>query len=616
MATEVVLPVLAIMAIWALVAALAAGSGLIVRRGLFAVLGRPPGAIARSDIWIGLAALVGYLLVWNMFLAVTWWTWAVPVAAGAWGAFAALRRAARPQLDGRAASFLALVAAGWAILADQALGPADDYDFGLYHLNLITYAEHYAAVPGLANLHSRLGGGDAHLLLAAFLDRSPVAGAGPHLVVGLLVSLLLLEVGLRLARSAAAAPSFSRRLAVLLVPATVVVTSLAPQQRLSSPNLDLGVFVAAVVGMLYLAESVERGFDPAAGLTATAMLAVASATRPLYWPLAIFASAIFVFGHRTVRAALAVVALPALLALGWAARQAVLSGYPFYPLTAVSLPASWRVPATVMVSANRGDEAWARWPGPGPDTVLASWQWLHAYWLYKRARDPDVLAPLMLLACLGPALVAAATRDPGRRLRVRPMLAVVVPSLAILAAWFFSAPDPRFVFGLIWLVPAALAAWALPTLGRRSAGSWAGLAAGTAAGAAGIAWIGNHHLSWMLPAALIAGGAVALIVLGLRGRHGPFLAWATILSTTLGACVFTLGSVHLERGNGNGPLGIPLPPSPELVTIATSSGLVLSQPANGSDQCWQVMLCVPALVSTSLHLRGPGVAQGFSVSSG
>jgi hypothetical protein len=78
--------------------------------------------------------------------------------------------------------------------------------------------------------------------------------------------------------------------------------------------------------------------------------------------------------------------------------------------------------------------------------------------------------------------------------------------------------------------------------------------------------------------------------------------------------VFAVGSVHLERGNGNGPLGIPLPAAPQLVTIATSSGLDLSQPANGSDQCWQVMLCVPTLISTSLHLRGSGIAQGFSVS--
>ena len=272
MATEVLLPVLAIVGIWTLVAVVAAGSGYVVRRALFAVLGTPAGGIARGDVWLGLAALVAYLLVWNMFLAITWWTWAVPLVAGAWGTFAGLRRVSRPRLDRRAAGALVAVASGWAILADQALGPADDYDFGLYHLNLITYAEHYAAVPGLANLHIRLGAGDAHLLLAAFLDRSPVAGAGPHLVVGLLVSLLLLDVGLRLARPGNAEPSFSRRLAVLLVPAVVVIASLAPQQRLSSPNLDLGVVVAAVVGMLYLAECIERGFDPGAGLTGAAML--------------------------------------------------------------------------------------------------------------------------------------------------------------------------------------------------------------------------------------------------------------------------------------------------------------------------------------------------------
>jgi hypothetical protein len=613
-ATEVLLPVLAIVGIWTLVAVVVAGSGYVVRRALFAVLGSPVGGISRTDVWLGLATLVAYLLVWNMFLAVTWWTWAVPLVAGAWGTFAGLRSVSRPRLDRRAAGALVAVAAGWAILADQALGPADDYDFGLYHLNLITYAEHYAAVPGLANLHIRLGAGDAHLLLAAFLDRSPVAGAGPHLVVGLLVSLLLLDVGLRLARPGNAEPSFSRRLAVLLVPAVVVIASLAPQQRLSSPNLDLGVVVAAVVGMLYLAECIERGFDPGAGLTGAAMLAVASATRPLYWPLTVFAAAVFVFGARTARAALAVFALPALVAAGWVARQAVLSGYPLYPLSVGRLSTNWRVPTTVITSANRGDEAWARWPGIPPDTVLASWHWLHAYWLPQRERDADVVAPLLLLASLGPSLVAAATRDPGRRRRSRPMLAVVVPSLAILVVWFLTAPDPRFVFGLIWLVPTALAAWALPPLGRPSARSWTGLAAVTAAGAAGIAWLGRNDISWMLPAGLIAAAVVTLIVLGLRGRYGPLVAWATILSTSVGACVFAVGSVHLERGNGNGPLGIPLPAAPQLVTIATSSGLDLSQPANASDQCWQVMLCVPTLISTSLHLRGSGIAQGFSVS--
>jgi hypothetical protein len=598
--TQIVLPVLAIVAIWAFVAVLAAGCGFLVRRGLFALLGRPAGGIARGDVWLGLAALVAYLLVWSLFLAITWWTWALPLVAGVSGA----RKLARPRVDRRAGAVFAAMAAGWAILADQALGPAQDYDFGLYHLNVITYAEHYAAVPGLANLHSRLAAGDAHLLLAAFLDQSPLDGAGPHLVVGLLVSLLFLDVGLRFARTSE--PSFSRRLALLLVPAAVVIGSLAPQQRLSSPNLDLGVVVAAVVGMLYLAECVEHAFDPGAALTGAAMLAVAAATRPLYWPLVAFAAVVFIASARSLRAAVAVCALPAVVAIGWLARQAVLSGYPFYPLTFGAISANWRVPTAVMTSARRGDEAWARWPGTEPNTVFASWHWLHAYWLAKRARDADVVLPGLLLACVAPSLVA----DPDRQQRTRPMLAVVVPSIAILVVWFLTAPDPRFVFGLIWLVPAGLASWALPPLGRTS---WPALGLATAAGAAVVIWLGRHELPWMLPAALIAGGAAALVVLGLRGRYGPLVAWATVLAAVIAALAYPLGSLHLERGNGNGPLGIPLPVAPQLVTVTTSSGLQLSQPANGGDQCWQVTLCVPALISTNLHLRGAGVAQGFSV---
>ena len=249
------------------------------------------------------------------------------------------------------------MAAGWAILADQALGPADDYDFGLYHLNLITYAEHYAAVPGLANLHIRLGAGDAHLLLAAFLDRSPVAGAGPHLVVGCSSSLLLLDVGLRLAPARHAEPSFSRRLAVLLVPAAIVLASLAPLQRLSSPNLDLGVVVAAVVGMLYLAECVERGFDPGAGLAAAAMLAVASATRPLYWPLTVFAAAVFVVGAPHGAAPLVPRprrVLPALVAVG-------LGRPPGGPLGVPLLPALGRRPLRGLARPDRGHHVREPW---------------------------------------------------------------------------------------------------------------------------------------------------------------------------------------------------------------------------------------------------------------
>jgi hypothetical protein len=623
--TQIVLPILALGAIWAFVAAVAGGCGSVVRRRL-PPLGSKSGAIAMGDVWIGLAVLAAYLLVWNLILPVTLWTWLVPLAAGGWGAASAARGRPWPHLDRRAILALGAVAVGWALIADQALGPSEEYDFGLYHLDLITYAKHYAALPGLANLHSRLGAGDAHLLLTAFLDQRPLAGAGPHLVDSLLGALLLLDVGLRLARRPAAeAPVFSRRLAALLGPATFVVAAMSPLQRISSPNLDFATFVEVAIGMLYFADSLERDLDPAAALTAVCALGLASATRPLYWALTLFVATFFVAGvwrrsgrapGISLRAAGLVAVVPFVLAAGWVARQAVLSGYPLYPLTVLGLPTDWRIPMSVLTAANRGDDAWARWPGVDPNVVLGSWHWLGAFWLPKRERDLDVVAPLMLLACVVPSLASLGVRDSSRRGRLGPMLAVAVPCAALLVPWFLIAPDPRFAFAPIWLVPAAVAAWALPPLGRPSGGWWLAVSGLAVLGAAWVFWVSRVQLHLELPAALVVWACLGVAgVLDRWKRAARAVAWGAAFSVVIAglALTFDQNHPHLQRANGSGPLGLPLPTPPALMPVVTSSGLELTQPVNGADQCYAVMLCVPLLIDKSLHLRAGSVQQGFSV---
>ena len=341
-------------------------------------------------------------------------------------------------------------------------------------------------------------------------------------------------------------------------------------------------------------------------------------TRPLYWPFTLFAAAVFVAesarlgGGRILRSAALACSLPVVLAVGWAARQAVLSGYPLYPLTAGGLSADWRVPRAVITAENRGDDAWARWPGIAPDTVLGSWHWLRAWWLDKRAHDFDVLAPLMLL---GAVLAGLCARDPGRTRRTAPMLAVVAPASATLVIWFFVAPDPRFVFAPVWLVTAGLVAWALPPLERPTRRLSIALAAVTALAAAGLALLGVDRLVWMLPAALVTWAFLTALVLLLRQRGvAAPLASAAALATVIAGIAVAVhdGRGHTIHANGTGPLGVPIPPRPALRGLVTVSRLRLSQPVE-SDQCFSVTLCVPVLVDTGLHLRGTGVAQGFSV---
>jgi hypothetical protein len=617
---HVALPTLAVVGTWIWVGGMLAGCGYLTRRALLHRLSDSPADGLRvGDMWAGLAVLIAYLQIWSLLRNVGWIAWVAPAAAGLAGTALGARRLG--SLRGRrpALGVLALAGLGTLWLANQALAAARDYDLGLYHLGAVEYASRYATIPGLANLQPRFGAGDAHLLFVSFLGRGPWGGAAPHLANGLLVSMLFADVASRFAfrREAPRPASFTRRMALLLVPASIAVAGASTGYRLSSPNLDLAAFVLVAVGALYLAESVEHGFLPAAALTSTAAFALAAATRPFYWLLTLIAAGLFGFAakrgpaqgpSRLLRAVALINVLPGGLLLGWLARQAILSGYPFFPSTVGGLPVNWRIPASVVHDQNRWTGAWARWPGKSPGQILGSWHWL-GHWLHARARDIDVIAPLMLLAAFVPSLL---TRDHERAARRAPMLVVLIPALLALVMWFVVAPDPRFALAPLWLVAVAVAAWALPALERRLPPP-ALLCAALAAG--GLAFIGIHALVWLFLAAFDAWALVA-VALRLFGpqRLRALAAHAALLSLALTpiGVVAHRGAFHLIDAHQAGTLGTPPEPVPTLVSFTTSSGLKLWQPAGGGDQCWQATLCVPQ-GNTHVRLRGARISDGFAL---
>ena len=375
-------------------------------------------------------------------------------------------------------------------------------------------------------------------------------------------------------------PSFTARVALLLLPATLVAIVGGKGSRINTPDLDFAVFVLVVVGMLYLVECLEFGFRATPALASTASLSLAATTRPFYWPLAALAVGMIVIagarraGGRpaharvTSRASAAVLLLPVGLLVGWMSRQAVLSGYPLFPLTAGGLPVDWRMPSAAVHELNRFVSSWARSPGDNPDVVLASWDWLHP-WLRSHRGDLDLVGPILLLACVGPALASRSAAETRRRRAWRaPMLAMALPALPLLVAWFFNAPDPRFALAPLWLLPIALVAWALPGAdGRRPDGN---------AKTGAIAY------------ASLAG--VLLVTVGVVAHKGVF--WPIV-------------------SNGSGPLGTEPVPGAAVVPFVTKSGLQIYRPAHG-ELCWRVILCTPK-PDPYLRLRGAGIRDGFRV---
>jgi hypothetical protein len=247
-----------------------------------------------------------------------------------------------------------------------------------------------------------------------------------------------------------------------------------------------------------------------------------------------------------------------------------LTGYPFFPSTLVSLPVDWRVSASVAHAHRESIAAWARWPGRPPQQVLNSWHWLTGWWLKAQLTDRDLIAPLTLLASVIPALYARRrSQKTARTQTTAAMLAVVLPCLLSLIAWFIAAPDPRFAFAPIWLIPAALAAWALPEVKLRIPKT-------------------TEQLVKLLP-------HVAVM--------------ASMLGTT--AFVAGQGAFLPIVGNGPGPLGTDPLPKAKTTVFRTDSGLILQTP-EGTDQCWAAYLCTP-VPDTTLKLRGVTIADGFKV---
>jgi len=624
---DVVLPTLAVVVIWLGLAVVLAGCGFLLRRALLGA-GRP----AVVDLWIGLAALLAYLELWSLVTGVGALAWVGPAAAAAAGAALVPRARPRsqrhlrdkPALSRRFAlrgvrgrlrvgsETVTSVSAGvvgvlW--LANRALGPAQDYDLGLYHASAVRYAVDYGTVTGLANLQSRLGGGDAHLLLVAFLEHGPWAGAASHLVGGLLVSLLALEIATRAVSGRRG--SFARRLALLLAPAAITVVGVGPAYRLASPNLDLAAFVLVAVGAVYLAECAEDGVRPTPALASLSAFTAAAVTRPQYFLPALVTAAVVVVALRRPRVVIAVCGVPAVLAGAWLVRQTLLSGYPFFPATFVRLPVGWRVPLANVQAQNRWTDAWARWPGQTPDVVNASWHWL-SVWAHRRVRDFDVMAPAALLAALPPALLV---RGGARASRAKPLLAAAAPSLALLVGWFAVAPDPRFALAPLWLVPAALAAWALPATGDRSPPAVVAVGALTAAGFAAVA---VTHLTWLF---LVALDALALAAVALRlaaaERLQTLFARASLVAVALVPVGFVAdrGGFDVLSATGGATLGTQPTPVPSVVAYTTRFGLRLTRPAGGADQCWGVLLCVPQ-PSPDVRMRGRSIGDGFATETG
>ena len=344
---------------------------------------------------------------------------------------------------------LALALASLLFLATSK--PTND-DTGLYHAQAIRWIETYPAVPGLANIHTRLGYDSSWLLSQALYSFAFLGIQSFHLNTSVLFLVSVLYFALGLGNIWKGSHRLSDWVRTLFFPMVFYILT----SEVSSPGTDAPV---TLITWIVLAEWLVYWEDgrPARDLRPLilTLLGVYAVTIKLSaFPLALPGLSLLglTFLRRKWKAPLLAAGLCILVLLPWMTRNVVLTGYLVYPFPAVDLfPVDWKIPADMARFEAAGIQAWARLPRQDQVIVMAMplLRWARE-WFANLTVNRRAILLFTLAAPFGYLIL-------GLWKRVRRFMAglvktawpVYLTAYFGLAFWFFSAPDYRFGTGFI-----------------------------------------------------------------------------------------------------------------------------------------------------------------------
>ena len=481
-------------------------------------------------------------------------------------------------------AFQVALVAGVVYLAFAALGPVTNYDSGLYHLGALQYATEYPTVPGLANIFSALGYGNAEFPLAALMSNGPLGVNGFRTLNGFVMLLLAIDLVLRIRGRGFGAGFF--------VLVTGFTAAMVPMVALSdywmtSPSQDSTVMLITVVTSAYFVDALScRKSWMGSGATALSLCILLVLLRPtmiIFAATTIGVLALIVWKRRrtneteTLGLPLGITLTAGGLALIAAtARDYVLSGWLQYPLSVHSFAVEWLAP----------DPASERLATLGyhrnPDDIWGSingWDWVPS-WISRVPTQWETYEFLGLAVLAVMLIVVVASASPRVFVRWRLLMLAIVPSAMGLFFWWIATPPSfRFTWGPLFMLPAIVIGWVL----------------------AGIHSTNSQNMA-------STSGRFVLVVPAVTVG----LMTAALIATVAYSSVFRLDLASASKSITWGPLtyAVTPPQSPEVATGETNGGVRILQPTHG-EQCWVVFpVCTPRLLD-SVAPRGSNLRDGF-----
>ncbi len=565
---------------WLLLFLLFSGLGLIVLRLLGHSLA--VGVLWFDSFWLGWALTLAALQLWHLFFPVDDRVLILLAFVAAISLYQYRQRAIPLLLElknKRAFLLILFVALLW--LSNRAIEMPDESDTGFRDIQAVMWMDAYPIVPGLNNLFSSLAYNHSVYLYHALLDTSIWSGRSYHIATGLLLAIMLaysIRAALNLYRCRAQDQArWSGVFATLIMPFLLLSTvgrgSIA--HFLTDTPVELLGMLAIIWLLDYLQDTAGNARPDASQVLRLSIVILAGFTvKQTFWVFGASLAGLVIVIHfvraggltnlgSLKRVALAVSLIAIFFAGPWMLRGVVTSGYIAYPHAIGRVEVDWAEAPELIAYRQRQLATNTRRRYGDPEVVLATWDWVGPWFVRIRSNVKDFALPA-LLTLSGLLLYAVGRmRQRARESGTGLGLWVLAPLLIMLAFWFFSLPNLKYVRYIFW--SGAALSWLLALL----------------------TWI---RISWRLRVSVI------YAVLGICLAYFVFL-------------ILAQRDFPVSAGPGDGFYKHHLPP---VRVYETASGLQLNVPDSHIHQCWQIPLPCTPFPRAGLYARVPGQIQhGF-----
>lgn len=324
-------------------------------------------------------------------------------------------------------------------------------DTSIYHAQTIHWIEDYPAVPGLANLHARLGYNSSWLLLNAIFS-FPYLGLGSfHFMTGFLLTIAACYFLSGVSQLFQGQLSLSGILKIGFLVALFVFLL----DQASSPGTDAPSTIfewILITQTVWLFENYKK--IPAGEYWIIALLAVYCSTIKISaFPILLLAipalGLLFTKGQK--KSTWILISLLAAILLPLLIRNVILTGYLVFPGPAIDLfHFDWRVPENIVVEESKAIHWFAAIPHMDQAEFysLPASKWIPIWFANQVPRHKAILSAVLGL----PVILAVLLVLKGWRnylVSKKSILFPLVVSYLGIVFWFLAAPAFRFGYGFL-----------------------------------------------------------------------------------------------------------------------------------------------------------------------